>query len=189
MNAINLMKAPPMSAATRSCIATAAMLAPLLFGGAPALAQNGTFAHGADGGPPACSLITVADAQKATGNKDSFAPEQYPYPQGGTICSVPGAELLVLSGADSWKRFDKVLEQTRRQGESRKSISGVGERAFVMYPKPTNQHQRDFPQGLLVAQRGQHTLSLAVDVQPGKPVESVEPAMVALMKTVLAKLP
>ena len=75
--------------------------------------------------------------QKATGSKEFFPSEQYPYAQGGTICSVPGAELVVLSGADSWKRFDKMLETTRRKDEPRKSISGVGERAYAMYPKPT----------------------------------------------------
>ena len=41
----------------------------------------------------------------------------------------------------------------------------------------------------MVAQRGPHTVSLAVDVEPGKPIESIEPAMVSLMKTVLARLP
>ena len=128
--------------------------------------------------------------QKVTGvAKRSFPSEQYPYPQGGTICSVPGAELVVLSGADSAKRFDKLLESLRRQDEPRKSISGVGERAYVIFPKAKTSVQREHPQGLIIAQRGPHTVSLAVDVAPGKPVESIEPAMVSLMKTVLTRLP
>ncbi len=173
----------------RSFIVPAALAAPLLLAGAQAIAQDTKFARGSDGGPPACSLIKGADVLKATGAKGSFPSEQYPYPQGGTICSVPGAELVVLSGADSWKRFDKLLESMRRKDEPRKSISGVGERAYAMFPKPTNSVQRANPQGLMVAQRGPHTVSLAVDVEPGKPIESIEPAMVSLMKTVLARLP
>jgi hypothetical protein len=182
-------KGHAMSTTVRSCIVNAALAAPLLLTGAQSIAQDTKFARGADGGPPACSLIKGADVQKATGTKQSFPSEQYPYPQGGTICSVPGAELVVLSGADSVKRFDKLLESLRRKDEPRKSISGVGERAYAMYPKPRTSVQREHPQGLLVAQRGPYVVSLAVDVAPDKPVESIEPAMVSLMKTVLARLP
>ena len=173
----------------RSFIVPAALAAPLLLVAAPAIAQDTKFARGSDGGPPACSLIQGADVQKVTGARRSFPSEQYPYPQGGTICSVPGAELVVLNGADSGKRFDKLLESLRRQDEPRKSISGVGERAYAMYPKPKTSVQREHPQGLIVAQRGPYIVSLAVDAEPGKPVESIEPAMVSLMKTVLARLP
>lgn len=41
----------------------------------------------------------------------------------------------------------------------------------------------------MVAQRGRYTVSLAIDAPPGKPVESIEPIMVALMKTALSRLP
>ena len=65
----------------------------------------------------------------------------------------------------------------------------AAQRLMTIAPKPTNSVQRANPQGLMVAQRGPHTVSLAVDVEPGKPIESIEPAMVSLMKTVLARLP
>ena len=94
----------------RSFIVTAALAAPLLLAGAQAMAQDTKFARGSDGGPPACSLIKGADVQKATGAKGSFPSEQYPYPQGGTICSVPGAELVVLER----RRLVEALRQAAR---------------------------------------------------------------------------
>jgi hypothetical protein len=56
-------------------------------------------------------------------------------------------------------------------------------------PMSTNSHQRENPAGLLVAQKGQHTVGLLVEAVPGKPVESVEPVLMSLMTTVLARLP
>ena len=177
-----------MTTTAYSLILTGALAAPLLFATTQALAQDGKFARGADGGPPACSLIKGAEVLKLTRNTYSFPEEQYPA-AGGTLCSVPGAELLVLSGPDSAKRLEKLLESKRRQDEPRKTIGGVGDKTFAMYPKPRNQTEAQIPQGLLITQRGAHTLSLAVDVEKGKPLESIEPTLVSLMKTVLTRLP
>jgi hypothetical protein len=188
MRPIHLVKDLPMRITARSWVAAAAVLAPLLLGASPALGQTATFARGSDGGPPACSLIKGADVLKLTRNTYTFPEEQYPA-AGGTLCSLPGAELLVLSGPDSAKRLEKLLESKRRQDEPRKTIGGLGDKSFAMYPKARNSTEAQVPQGLLVTQRGAHTLSLAVDVEKGKPLESIEPTLVSLMKTVLARLP
>jgi hypothetical protein len=177
-----------MTSTFRSFIASAALAAPLAVCGTQATPQDAKYARGADGGPPACSLIKGADVQKLTGNTYSFTGEQYPV-YGGTLCSVPGAELVVLNGADSPQRFQKMLESSRRQDSPRKTIGGVGDRSFAIYHKPRNQTEAQVPQGVIVTQRGAYTLTLAVDVEKGKPLESIEPTMVALMKTVLARLP
>ena len=66
-------------------------------------------------------------------------------------------------------------------------ISGVGERAYFLYPKPDNEYQGNV--AFLVAKSGNHTLALSLDVPKGSSADSMRPPLESLMKTVLARLP
>jgi len=55
-----------------------------------------------------------------------------------------------------------------------------------MFPKPRDKYEDAI--GLLVVKVGQHTLGISIAAEDSKPVESVQPHLVTLAKTVTAKL-
>ena len=171
---------------------------------APAFAQGSTMTHKEtvkqglkvieegktakrDGGPSACSLLTRADVKKVTGRDPYEDGTERPL-AGGTNCSV-GVELLLLSGPDSFQRYENLLKGFKADKDPRKPVSGLGDRAFMLYPEPRNSYQRENPPAVLVVQRGQHTLALSDQAGTGKPADSLQPVLTALMKVALAKLP
>jgi len=134
---------------------------------------------------PACSLITRADVKKATGRDPYVDPESAG--QGGWICNVGTGELKVYSGPKSWEAWESTLKGFKQDKEPQTPAPGFGERAYFFYPKAANQHQGSV--AFLVAKSGNHTLALSLDSPEGKPAESMRPALEALMKTILARLP
>jgi hypothetical protein len=141
-----------------------------------------------DGGPPACSLITRADVTKARGRDPYVDGEQMPF-AGGSLCELGGVQLMVFNGPDSMKRFEQLLVSFKQDKQPRKNVNGFGDRAFTLVSNPTNSYQRENPSAFLVAQRGPVTLALSAEAGTGKPVETTEPVLSSLMKTVLARLP
>jgi len=136
-------------------------------------------------GLQACSLITRADVQKATG-RDPFVDAESAG-QGGWMCNVGIGELKVYSGPESWETWESTLKRFKMDKEPRTPASGFGERAYFLYPKPANKFQDNA--GVLVTKSGNHTLVLSLDAPKGTPAESMRPALESLMKTILARLP
>jgi hypothetical protein len=136
------------------------------------------------GAVQACSLITRSDVSKATG-RDPHADAE-PAGQGGWICSVGNAELKVYSGPKSWEAWESTLQGFKKDKEPQTPVTGFGERAYFIYPKPDNQYQGNV--GFLVVKAGNHTLALSLDAPDNQPAESTRPALESLMKTILARL-
>jgi len=65
----------------------------------------------------ACSLITRADVEKATGQDPYVDPE--PAGNGGWICNVGIGELKVYSGPKSWEALESTLKGFKRDNEPR----------------------------------------------------------------------
>jgi len=65
----------------------------------------------------ACSLITRADVEKATGQDPYVDPE--PAGNGGWICNVGIGELKVYSGPKSWEALESTLEGFKKDNEPR----------------------------------------------------------------------
>jgi hypothetical protein len=137
------------------------------------------------GSVQACSLITRADVQKATGSDPFVDPE--PAGQGGWICNVGSGELKVYSGPKSWEAWESTLKAFRKHEEPQTPAPGIGERAYFFYPTPDNAYQGNV--AFLVAKSGDYTLALSLDAPEGKAAESMRPALESLMKTILARLP
>jgi len=136
-------------------------------------------------GLQACSLITRADVQKATG-RDPFVDAESAG-QGGWMCNVGIGELKLYSGPESWETWESTLKSFKMDKEPRTPAPGFGERAYFLYPKPANKYQSNI--AVLVTKSGNHTLVLSLDAPQGKPAESMRPALESLMKTILARLP
>jgi len=133
----------------------------------------------------ACSLITRADVNKATGEDPFVDPE--PAGQGGWICNVGTGELKVYSGPKSWEAWESTLKSFKQDKEAQTPAPGFGERAYFFYPKPDNKYQGHV--AFLVAKSGNYTLALSLDAREGQPAESMRPALESLMKTIFARLP
>ena len=75
----------------------------------------------------------------------------------------------------------------RHDKETRHPVSGVGDKAYIMYPPPQNQYQR--PTAFLVTRVGPHTLGvvLTADSKAAKPV-SIQPAAVEVAKAAILTL-
>lgn len=137
------------------------------------------------GSVQACSLITLADIEKATG-PDPFV-ELEPAGQGGWICNFVSGELKVYSGPNSWEAWESTLKGFKKDKEPRMPAPGFGEHAYFLYPKPDNEYQGNV--AFLVVKSGNHTLALSLDAPQGKPAESMSPALESLMTTILTRLP
>jgi len=137
------------------------------------------------GSVAACSLITRAEVEKATGRNPYVDPE--PFGQGGWICNVGVGELKVYSGPKSWDSWESTLKAFKKDKEPRTPAPGFGERAYFLYPKPDNKYQGNA--AILVAKKGNHTVVLSLDAPEGKTAESMRPALESLMKTILGRLP
>ena len=136
-------------------------------------------------GLEACSLITRADVKNATGRDPFVDPESAG--QGGWMCNVGVGELKVYSGAKSWETWESTLKSFTLDKEPRTPVSGFGDQAYFLYPKPANKYQSNV--AVLVSRSGNHTLVLSLDAPDGKPAESMRPALETLMKTILARVP
>ena len=132
----------------------------------------------------ACSLITRADVQKATGRDPYSDPE--PAGQGGWICNVGTAELKVYSGPKSAEAWESTLKGFKKDKEPRTPAPGFGEGAYFIFLKPASQFVSE--SAILVAKSGNHTLVLSVDAPKGKPADSARPAAESLMKMVMARV-
>jgi len=158
---------------------TAARLKWLL---APCLAFA-ALAQAAAPAPQACSLITRADVQQATGADPYVDPESS---AGGAICNVGSGELKLYTGPDSWNAWEKTRKAFRQDQVPTTTIAGFGERAYVFYPTPANKYQGNV--AFIVVQSGDHTIALSLDAPEGKPADSMRPALESLMKVILARL-
>ena len=136
------------------------------------------------GSVQACSLITRAEVEKATGHDPLVDPE--PAGQGGWICNVGSGELKVYSGPKSWEAWESTLKAFKKEKEPKTPAPGLGERAYFLYPKPDNEYQGNV--AILVVKAGNHTVVMSLDAPGGKTAESMRPALESLMKSILGRL-
>jgi hypothetical protein len=133
----------------------------------------------------ACALVTRAEVGKAAGREVYAEPE--PFGNGGWVCNIGIGEVKLYSGPTSWDQWESTLKGFKKENEPKTTIQGLGERAYILYPKPDNKDQGNI--ALLVAKSGNHTIALSFDAPRDKPAESMRPGMESLMKSMLSKLP
>jgi len=78
------------------------------------------------------------------------------------------------------------LKRFKKDQAPQTPVSGFGERAYFVYPKPDNASQGNV--AFLVAKSGNHTLALSLDAPERKSADSMRPALESLMKLLLARL-
>lgn len=129
----------------------------------------------------ACSVLTRAEVRKLVPWSDlieSALPEaqedQFP---NGSGCEYPSVRVQIMSTSpDQWKRW---VETSKNPTVER--IAGVGEEAYI------RDNKGRFAE--LYAKSGSHLVSLQKGLQTGETTQTSKPALIALAKAVMAKLP
>jgi hypothetical protein len=136
--------------------------------------------------PAACSLLSNADVEKVTGRHLYTDPDQTSLADAGSACTFDIAQVILFSGDRSEERWTAYVRRWGHGDEPRLPVSGVGDRAYVFYPKPRDQYEG--VHAVVVVRVGQHTIGVSVEAEEGQPAESVRPQAIALARMVAAKL-
>jgi hypothetical protein len=137
----------------------------------------------------ACSLMTNAEIERIIGHRLYDAPEPMALVGGtGSACTygTGTAQIVLFQGEGSEERWNAFLKAFRHESERRHAVSGVGDTAHALFPKPRNAYENAV--AFLVVRVGQDTLGVSMQLDKSMPADAVPPELVTLAKTVIAKL-
>jgi hypothetical protein len=121
--------------------------------GAPLVAQTA---------PNACGFLTTAEVEKLISRgKPTYGqtPEATAVAGGkGSVCDYSGGgQVGLYVGPNSEAAFGHFLKAFKAEGQPTQPVSGVGDKAYVFYPKPRNEYSEQGP--YLVATVGSNTVT------------------------------
>lgn len=134
-------------------------------------------------GPQACSLLSRAEVEMATGQKSYTEPEPV---RGGSGCGYDNAQLLIYTGSDSESQWEATVRAFGHDKAPRTAIAGLGDKAYSLYPMPRDKYEDT--SAFVVVKRGNYTIAMSVAAPPGKTAQSVQPQALELAKLVLSRL-
>jgi hypothetical protein len=138
-----------------------------------------------------CTLLTEAEQTKyiGRGKKIYSGPDAFTLGGGaGSGCSWDGdrGQIILYSGPKAEQGVEGLMAAFNQDKVPKQPVTGVGDKAWVIYPKPRNQYQARV--GFLGVKTGDHMVAVSLEADEGKPTESVLPDLVALGKLVVSKL-
>ena len=138
-----------------------------------------------------CTLLTEAEQAKyiGRGKKIYSGPDAFTLGGGaGSGCSWDGdrGQIILYSGPRAEQGVDGLMAAFNQDKVPKQPVAGVGDKAWVIYPKPRNQYQARV--GFLGVKTGDHMVAISLEADDGKPTESVLPDLVALGQLVVSKL-
>ena len=125
------------------------------------LLGGGTLA--AQTAPNACGLLTTEEAKtRIVRGQKMIVPldaEATSVSGGkGSVCDYTyGGQVGIYVGPNSEKAFEGFLKAFKAEGQPTQPVPGVGDKAYVFYPKPRNDYSDQGP--YLVATVGPHTVT------------------------------
>jgi hypothetical protein len=156
-------------------------------------ARSGRLAATAQTPLRACALLTDEQVKRLIhrGRRPDGPTDEMTVGRGGSgsVCGFNGGaqQLILFSGPSSEADFEALLKVYRHDKEARHPVSGVGDRAYIMYPALQNQYQR--PTAFLVTRAGPHTLGVVVSAASREAsAQSVQPVAVEVAKAAIAQL-
>lgn len=115
----------------------------------------------------ACGLLTKEEVAKLiTRGQQSFSstPDALAI-GGGSICQYEYGQTGLWTGPGSGERFEQYLVSWKQDKEPREPVSGVGDKAYIIYPKAKNKYSDEGP--FLVATVGPHVVTAALFAKKG----------------------
>lgn len=126
---------------------------------APLAAQSaGTEADPID----VCALVTHDEVKKLS--QDTLA-RFWTEPEatmvaGGSGCDYSGGHIRLYSGSTSEASWNGALKAWKQDAQPRTPLTGIGERAYLMYNKPRDQYEGKY--AIVGSKVGQHTVVVAL---------------------------
>ena len=117
----------------------------------------------------ACELLTDAEvARLITRGQPSYStPEATTLAGGkGSVCQYEHGQVGLWIGPDSERNVEQFIKSWQQEEQPRHSVPGVGDKAYVIYPKPRNEYSDQGP--YLVAAVGPHTVTAALFAREGQ---------------------
>ena len=138
-----------------------------------------------------CTILSEAEQTKyiARGQKIYSGPDAFTLGGGaGSGCSWDGdrGQIILYSGPKAEQGVEGLMAAFNQDKVPKQPVAGVGDKAWVIYPKPRNQYQARV--GFLGVKTADHMIAVSLEADDGKPQESVLPDLVALGKLVVGKL-
>lgn len=135
----------------------------------------------------ACLLATNAEVSQIAEERPEIA-KFWSAPEassGGTNCQYDGGSIQVYQGNAAGNALESMLKAFKADQRPRVPVSGIGDKAFFMIPKPDDQYNR---LGLLAVYAGPRVLQLILDAQGDEPIEATKPRLERLARLVLPRL-
>ena len=136
-----------------------------------------------------CSLLTDAEVDQLVARGGDASEKHEMHIGGGTSCTygIGRGQIIVYSGPNAEASLNGLLKSFHIDTVTKHPVSGVGESAYVIYPKPRDEYE--VRAGLLATKYRQYVLGISLEPDKDKPSESVQPGLIALTKVVMQKLP
>jgi hypothetical protein len=116
-----------------------------------------------------CALLTDAEALKHIARgKPTYGQKPETVQVGaGRLCEYPfGGQIGVWEGPRASENFESFLKAWKADKEQRHPVSGVGDKAWIMFPVPENQYKDRV--AYLVAHVGQKVLTVSLEAYDGQ---------------------
>jgi hypothetical protein len=130
----------------------------------------GTVSPAQAAAPSACDLLTDAEVSKliARGQTTySAAPDATTLAGGaGSVCQYEHGQTGLWMGPGSEARFEQFLASWEQDKQPRHAVSGVGDTAYVIYPKPRNSYSDEGP--FVVATVGANIVTASLFARKGQ---------------------
>ncbi len=155
---------------------------------APLAAQSQANRGTEPGAPDVCGLVSHDEVKKLSEDpmvKFWTEPEVVQVTS-GSGCQYSGGIIYLFSGSKSEANWNAFLKSWNQDAQPRTPLSGIGDRAYLMYEKPRNKYAGRH--AVVVAAVGQQTVAVALEANGEEPVEKVRPRVEALAKLVVSKL-
>ena len=123
----------------------------------------------AQAAPNACGLLTDAEvAQLITRGQPSYSEPEATTLSGGTgsVCQYEHGQTGIWTGPGAGPSFEQFLASWKQDKQPRQPVSGVGDKAYVIYPKARNSYSDEGP--FLVATVGPHTITATLFARKGQ---------------------
>lgn len=135
----------------------------------------------------ACALLSNAEVVKITGRPSYDEPHGTQLTNGGSACDYDDANLTLFSGPKSDEHYEALLKNFKKDKAPRTPVSGIGDSAYLMVQTsgPTSEPNHH---AVLVVRQGPHTMAVSLVAQKAQTPQSLQPQLMTMAKTALAKL-
>jgi hypothetical protein len=116
--------------------------------------------------PNACALLTEAEvAQLIARGRTIYGAPDHAAIGGGSVCQYQYGQVGLWAGPDSRRKLEQFIKSWEQDKQQRYPVSGVGDSAYVFYPKPDNKYSDQGP--FLVAAVGPSMITAALFAEKG----------------------